>query len=140
MSNLWGPMDYTVHGIFQARILEWVAFPFSGDLPNPGIEHRSPTLHADSLPAELQGKPKNTGVGSLPFSSRSFQPRNWTGVSFISGGFFINWAVREAQEERDVSYLGKGQKSQMKKSFDILSFMREIIEILSECITQLINL
>ena len=140
MSNLWGPMDYTVHGIFQARILEWVAFPFSGDLPNPGMKHRSPTLHADPLPAELQGKPKNTGVGSLPFSSRSFQPRNWTGVSFISGGFFVNWAVREAQEERDASCLGKGQKSQMKKSFDILSFIREIIEILSECITQLINL
>ena len=30
--------------ILQARILEWVAFPFSGDLPNPGIEPRSPIL------------------------------------------------------------------------------------------------
>ena len=28
-SILCDPMDYTVHGIFQARILEWVAFPFS---------------------------------------------------------------------------------------------------------------
>jgi len=37
-------MDYTVHGILQARILEWVAFPFSTDLPNPGIEPRSPAL------------------------------------------------------------------------------------------------
>ena len=27
--TLWDPMDYTVHGILQARILEWVAFPFS---------------------------------------------------------------------------------------------------------------
>ena len=36
-----------------------------GDLPNPGIEHRSPELQADSLPAEPPGKPKNTGVGSL---------------------------------------------------------------------------
>ena len=36
-----------------------------GNLPNPGIEPRSPTLQADSLPAEPQGKPKNTGVGSL---------------------------------------------------------------------------
>ena len=27
--TLFDPMDYTVHGIFQARILEWVAFPFS---------------------------------------------------------------------------------------------------------------
>ena len=50
-------MDYTVHGILQARILEWVAFPFSGDLPNPGMEPRSPALQADSLPAEPPGKP-----------------------------------------------------------------------------------
>ena len=49
--------DYTVHGILQARILEWVAFPFSGDLPNPGIEPRSPALLVDSLSAEPQGKP-----------------------------------------------------------------------------------
>ena len=27
--TLFDPMDYTVHGIFQARILEWVAFPYS---------------------------------------------------------------------------------------------------------------
>ena len=40
-------------------------FPSSGDLPNPGIEPRSPSLKADSLPAEPQGKPMNTGVGSL---------------------------------------------------------------------------
>ena len=47
------------------RVLEWVAFPFSKDLPNPGTEPRSPTLQANSLPAEPQGKPKNGGVGSL---------------------------------------------------------------------------
>ena len=46
--TLCDPMDYTVHRILQARILEWVAFPFSGDLPNPGMEPRSPTLQADS--------------------------------------------------------------------------------------------
>ena len=39
-------------------------FPSPGDLPNQGIEPRSPTLQADSLPAEPPGKPKNTGVGS----------------------------------------------------------------------------
>ena len=39
-------------------------FPSPGDLPNPGIELRSPTLQEDSLPAEPQGNPKNTGVGS----------------------------------------------------------------------------
>ena len=62
------PMDYIVHGIFQARILEWVAFPFSrdlpnppfpsqGDLPNPGIKPKSPALQVDSLLSEPPGKP-----------------------------------------------------------------------------------
>ena len=37
----------------KARILEWVAFPFSGDLPNPGIEPMSSILQADSLPTDL---------------------------------------------------------------------------------------
>ena len=69
--TLCDPMDHRVHGILQARILEWVGkwverlFPSPGDLPNPGIKPTSPTLQADSLPAELQGKPKNIGVGSL---------------------------------------------------------------------------
>ena len=61
--TLCDPMDYTVHGILQARILEWVAFPFSRDLPNPGIEPRSATQQMDSLPAEPQRKPfKNMAV------------------------------------------------------------------------------
>ena len=57
-------MDYTVYGILQARILEWVAVPFSRDLLNPRIEPRSSTLQADSLPTEPPGKPESTGVGS----------------------------------------------------------------------------
>ena len=55
--TLYNPKDYTAHGILQARILKWVAFPFSSDPPNPGIKPRSPALQADSLPAEPQGKP-----------------------------------------------------------------------------------
>ena len=46
-----------VHGILQARILEWVAMTPPGDLPNPGIEPRSPALQVDSLPSEPLGKP-----------------------------------------------------------------------------------
>ena len=71
--TLCNPMGYTVHGILQARILEWVDYPFPGDLPNPGIEPRSLALQADSLPAEPQGKPKNTGVGSLSLLQHIFQ-------------------------------------------------------------------
>ena len=38
-------------------------FPSPADLPNPGIEPRSPALQTDALPSEPPGKPKNTGVG-----------------------------------------------------------------------------
>ena len=66
-------------GILQARILEWGAMPYSGDLPNPGIKPRSPTLQEDSLPSEPPGKPRNTGVGSLPLLQGIFltQESNW---------------------------------------------------------------
>ena len=50
-------MDYRVHGILQAKILEWVVFPFS---------------------------------------SRCSHPKDWTQVYRIAGGFFTNWAMREA--------------------------------------------
>ena len=46
--------------------------PLPGDLPNPGIKPRSPALQADSLPAEPQGKPKDTGVGSLSLLQQIF--------------------------------------------------------------------
>ena len=64
LSHVWlcNPMDYTVHGILQARILEWVAIPFSRDLTNPGIEPRSPALQVDSLSAEPQGKPESQNL------------------------------------------------------------------------------
>ena len=51
------PGGSSVHGIFQARVLEWVAFLSPEDLPDPGTEPRSPTLQADSLPSEPPGKP-----------------------------------------------------------------------------------
>ena len=50
----------SVHGILQARILEWVAMPSSGDLPNPGIKSMSltsPALVVGSLPLEPSGSP-----------------------------------------------------------------------------------
>ena len=55
--TLCNPMDCStpgssVHGILQAGILEWVAVPSPGNLPNPGIKPGSSTLQADSLPSE----------------------------------------------------------------------------------------
>ena len=73
--TLCDPTRYTVHGILQARILERVAIPSPWDLPNPGIEPRSPTVQEDSLP----GKPKQSacqnkklkGQGSIPGLERA---------------------------------------------------------------------
>ena len=60
------PMDYSlpgssVHEIFQARILEWLAISFQGfppwDLPNPEIKPPSPALQEDSLPPSHERSP-----------------------------------------------------------------------------------
>ena len=76
--TLCDPMDYTVHGILQARILEWgVVFPFSRGSSQP----RFPALQADSLPAEPQGKSykggdnlkKKRSIDKLSSTINSFQ-------------------------------------------------------------------
>ena len=59
--NLCDPMDCSppassVHGILQSRIPEWVAFLSPGDLPNPGIEHASPSLVGRFFTTEPPGK------------------------------------------------------------------------------------
>ena len=58
---------WTIQSMGFSRPESWSEgpFPSPGDLPNPGMEPRSPTLQADSSPAEQTGKPKKTGVGSL---------------------------------------------------------------------------
>ena len=63
--TLCNPMDYTVHVILQARILEWLAFPFSRGSSQPRDRTQVSWLQADFSPAESQGKPKNTGMDSL---------------------------------------------------------------------------
>ena len=63
--TLCNPMDCRVHGILQARTLEWVTFPFFRRSSNPGIKPRSPTLQADSLPAEPLGKPNTLGRNKI---------------------------------------------------------------------------
>ena len=72
---------WTIQSMHFSRPEYWSGWPFPspGDLPNLGIEPRSPALQADSLPAEPQGNPKNTGVGSLSLLQRIFptQDSNW---------------------------------------------------------------
>ena len=46
------PPGSSVHGISQAKILEWIAICFSSDLPDPEVKPGSPALQVDSLPSE----------------------------------------------------------------------------------------
>ena len=58
----------SVHEIFQARVLEWVAISFSRGSPNPGIEPGSPALQADTLLSEPPEKPLNNACVKAQFS------------------------------------------------------------------------
>ena len=83
----------SVHGILQARILEWVVVPFSRESSQARIEPRSPALQADSLPSEPPGKPRILKWVVYPFSSGFSWPKNWIGISCIAEGFFTSCAM-----------------------------------------------
>ena len=154
-------MDYIVHGILQARILEWVAFPFSRgssqprdrtqvshiaggfftnwagqespgilewedspmNLPDPGMEPRSPALQADSLPTELSGNIilKNfsfTYIQSTLLCSNATESFNLLiGIHITNscrvriqgtGGFCFQWKVWLSEKERSKFILDVG--------------------------------
>ena len=69
-----------LHGIFLTQGL------------NPGLPRCRWILYQLSH----KGYPRILEWVAYPFSSRSSQPRNWTGVSYIADRFFTNWAIREA--------------------------------------------
>ena len=114
--TLCDPVDYTVHGTLQARILEWVAFPFSKGSSqlrnqNPGLPHCRRILYQLSH----KGSPRILEWVDYPFSRGSSRSRNRTQVSCIAGRFFTNWAIREAPawgihrpKERSLTSMGKG--------------------------------
>ena len=85
--TIYSPLGSSVHGILQARILEWVAISFSRDLPNTGIEARPPALQMDSLPSEPRS-PRILEWVAYPLSRGSSGPTNWTRFPYNAGGFF----------------------------------------------------
>ena len=88
LSRVWlFATPWTIQSMEFSRPEYWNVYPFPtlGDLPNPGVETRSPTSQADSLPAEPQGKPKRYWKGvAISFSRESSQPRDWTHISSVS--------------------------------------------------------
>ena len=74
-------------------------FPTQGS--NPGLLHCGQILYQLSH----KGSPRILEWVADPFSSRPSWSRNWTGVSFIAGGFFTNWAIREALKTLQITSL-----------------------------------
>ena len=94
--TLCDPMDYTVHGILQARILEWVDFPFSKGSSQPRdwtqVSHIAGWFFTRRASREAQ----NTGVGYHPSPRGSSQPRHRTQVSCITDRRFSICGTRDA--------------------------------------------
>ena len=74
---------------------------FQGIFPTQGSNPGLPRCRRFLYQMSHKGSPRVLEQVAYPFSSRSSQPRNQTGVSWIAGGFFTNWAIREAQKETD---------------------------------------
>ena len=94
--TLGDPMDCTVHIFLQARILKWVAFPFSrGIFPTQGLKLGIPHCRWILYQLSHQGGPRILEWVSYPFSSGSSWTRNGTRVSCSTGRFFTSWPTRE---------------------------------------------
>ena len=86
------PPAFSVHGIFWARILEWVAISFfRGILPNQGSNPHLPPCRQILYQLSHQGSPSIVEWVVNPFSRGSSWPRNQNRVSCISGEFFTSW-------------------------------------------------
>ena len=86
-------MDYTIHGMLQTRILEWLAFTFSSGSSQPRDWTQVSRIAVRFLTSRATGKPKNTEWIAYPL------PWNLTRASYMAGRFFTNWAIMEAVSE-----------------------------------------
>ena len=119
------PPGSSVHGILQAKTLEWVAMPSPRRSSHPGIKPRSLALQAGSLPSEPAGKPKNTGVDSLSLLQGNFPtPESNQGLLHC----------RQILDQLNYSLLFLSSRSEyMLQSRDycvLFSQMRVIIEVI----------
>ena len=97
--TLCDPMDYTVRGILQARILEWVPFTAPGIFPTQGSNPDLPHCRQILYQLSHKGSPRILEWVACPCCKWSSCPRNWpsnwTRVSCTVGRFFTSWATRE---------------------------------------------
>ena len=101
-------------GVGSLSLLQGI-FPTQGS--NPGLPHCRWILYQLSL----KGSPRVLEWVAYSFSRGSSWPRNLTGVSCIAGGFFTNWAIREAHSH------GNQTKTELQKHFgEGLAYSKEL--------------
>ena len=88
------------------------------------IKPRPPTLLEDSLPGKPQRKSKNTGLGSVSILQQIFPTKELNQVSCIAGGFFTNWAIKEAH--RRESWTIKKTEHQRIDTFKLRFWRRRL--------------
>ena len=89
-------MDYIIHGILQARILEWIAFSFSRGSSQPRYRTQVSCKAGRFFTSWATREAQYQSGLAYPFSRGSSWLRNQTRVFCIAGTFFTNWAIREA--------------------------------------------
>ena len=98
------PIDYIVHGILWARILEWGSFPFSRGCSQSRDQTQVSLITGRFFTSWATIKAKNTEPGSLSLLQWIFPTQEFNWVSCIAGRFFNNWAIREAHTHGIFSY------------------------------------
>ena len=92
------PSGPSVHGIPQARILEWVAISFSKGSSQPRNWTRTLALQADSIPTELQGKPL------IPKKGNAKECSNCHTIVLISHASKVMLKILQARLQRYVNH------------------------------------
>ena len=92
------PMFYTVHGILQARELEWVAIPFSRGSSQTKDRTQVSHIAGKFSTSEPPGKPKKTGVGSLSLLQWIVPTQESNRGLLHSGRFFTSWTTKRSLE------------------------------------------
>ena len=131
--TLHDPMDCIVHGILQARVLEWVIFPSPGDLPNPGIEPRS-LLHCRQILNQLSHK-GNPGDCRQPLKTSVLKPQGteyWQQPCEFRGRFQVSHEITALADTLiepcgDLKQLGSNQPVaglKASRHYEVISLCR----------------
>ena len=89
--------DYTVNGILQSRILEWISFPFSRGFSQPRDWTQVSCIAGRLFTSWATREAQKYWSRWLTLFQHIFPTQESNGVSCVAGGFFTNWVIREAQ-------------------------------------------